>query len=106
MNLKKFVNNRNGIQGSFCLWDSGKILEEIKDETGKEATADYIEMVKEYGKETQVNVKFMRKMFPDNLVLKSDGEFLYLPIDETMEKNSYDYSRLEQVDKFFEYKDV
>ena len=93
------------VNDQYFLMDDGQ-LKEIKDETGKEATADYIEMVKEYGKETQVNVKFMRKMFPDNLVLKSDGEFLYLPIDETMEKNSYDYSRLEQVDKFFEYKDA
>ena len=91
------------VNDQYFLMDDEQ-LNGIKEETEKEATDEFYEMVKCYGQETQVNVKFMRKMFPDKLVLKSDGEFLYLPIDETIEKNSYDYSRLEQTDKFFEYK--
>ncbi|MBQ3512856.1 MAG: glycoside hydrolase family 25 protein [Lachnospiraceae bacterium] len=91
------------VNDQYFLMDDAQ-LNEIKDETSKEATTELYEKIKNYGQETQVNVKFMRKMFPDKLVLKSDGEFLYLPIDETIEKNSYDYSRLEQTDKFFEYK--
>lgn len=79
-------------------------LEEIKEKAGRDATAAFYEAVKEYGQETQVNVKFMRKMFPENLVIKSDGEFLYLPIDDTIEKNTYDYSRLTKGDKFYEYR--
>lgn len=92
------------VNDKYFLMDDTQ-LREIKEETGKEATAELYEMVKNYGQETQVNVKFMRKMFPDKLVLKSDGAFLYLPVDESIEENTYDYSRLEKEDEFFVYKD-
>ena len=92
------------VNDKYFLMDDTR-LREIKEETGKEATAELYEMVKNYGQETQVNVKFMRKMFPDKLVLKSDGAFLYLPVDESIEENTYDYSRLEKEDEFFVYKD-
>lgn len=92
------------VNDKYFLMDDTQ-LREIKEETGKEATAELYEMVKNYGQETQVNVKFMRKMFPDKLVLKSDGAFLYLPLDESIEENTYDYSRLEKEDEFFVYKD-
>ena len=92
------------VNDQYFLMDDTQ-LNEIKEETGKEATAEFYEMVKNYGQETQVNVKFMRKMFPDKLVLKSDGAFLYLPVDESIEENTYDYSRLEKEDEFFVYKD-
>ena len=78
------------VNDKYFLMDDTQ-LREIKEETGKEATAELYEMVKNYGQETQVNVKFMRKMFPDKLVLKSDGAFLYLPVDESIEENTYDY---------------
>lgn len=93
------------VNDQYFLIDDAQISE-IKSETKKEAVSEFYEMVKSYGQETQVNVKFMRKMFPDKLVLKSDGKFLYLPIDETIEENSYDYSRLKKEDEFFEYKDT
>ena len=92
------------VNKQYFLMDDA-VLEDIKERAGKDATAAFYENIKEYGQETQVNVKFMRKMFPDNIVLKSGGEFLYLPIDESIEKNNYDSSCFVKKDEFMEYQD-
>ena len=100
---QRIVKNKEVDEQHFVMDEEQ--LDKVREETEKETMDKFYDMVKEYGQETQVNVKFMRKMFPDKMVLKSDGCFWYLDIDESIEKNRYDYSKMQKEGQFFVYTD-
>lgn len=79
--------------------DIKELETQLDDESARADAADadlqeYIEKVKKFGAEDDVNLTFMRHMFPDMVVLPAEGGFAYYPINKDLKMAEYDYSAL------------
>lgn len=61
--------------------------------------------LKNYGAAYDVDVRFMRKMFPDYIVTNGTKEFQFYPIDDTIPRHSYDWNLLSRNGNVVSYDD-
>lgn len=77
----------------------------LADKTVAETTRDtLIENVKEQGFAYDVDVRFMRKIFPDSIVTNGTNGFQFFPINTSLPLHSYDWSHLKKNGSVTSYK--
>lgn len=75
----------------------------VKNEEELEATTIPLETFQGYAEQFGVSVEFVQQFFPDKIVYREDGTFVYSEIDPSLPKHSYNWNNLVRANGRIEY---
>lgn len=92
--LAQYLKNNRSVSTIATLQSS---IDELKEETIP------IKTFKEHAQQYGASIPFLQSFFDDVIVYKNDNGIVYLPIDDSLPKNDYDFSMLTYNDGEIQY---